>query len=49
MGRKIYGNVSNPLVILDGAHNPQAAEALRKSLELYFKGKSCIMFLGFSG
>ena len=37
----------NPLVILDGAHNPQAAEALRKSLELYFKGKKLYYVLGF--
>ena len=36
----------NPLVILDGAHNPQAAEALRKSLELYFKGKKLYYVFG---
>ena len=36
----------DPLVILDGAHNPQAAEALRKSLELYFKGKKLYYVFG---
>ena len=36
----------NPLIILDGAHNPQAAEALRKSLELYFKGKKLYYVFG---
>ena len=36
----------NPLVILDGAHNPHAAEALRKSLELYFKGKKLYYVFG---
>lgn len=36
----------NPLIILDGAHNPQAAEALKKSLELYFKGKKLYYVFG---
>ena len=36
----------NPLIILDGAHNPQAAEALKNSLELYFKGKKLYYVFG---
>lgn len=36
----------NPVIILDGAHNPQAAEALRRSLELYFKEKKLYYVFG---
>lgn len=36
----------NPVVILDGAHNPSAAEELRKSLDLYFKGKNLYYIFG---
>lgn len=35
-----------PVVILDGAHNPDAAEALRYSLQLYFKGKKLYYIFG---
>ncbi|MGN0585094.1 MAG: glutamate ligase domain-containing protein [Ruminococcus sp.] len=35
-----------PVVILDGAHNPSAAEELRRSLELYFKGKKLYYIFG---
>lgn len=36
----------NPAVILDGAHNPAAATELRKSLNLYFKGKRLFYIFG---
>lgn len=36
----------NPIVVLDGAHNPAAAEELRHSLELYFKGKKLYYIFG---
>lgn len=36
----------NPVIILDGAHNPHAAQALRKSLELYFKNKKLYYVFG---
>lgn len=36
----------NPIVVLDGAHNPAAAEELRRSLELYFKGKKLYYIFG---
>ncbi|MCI7804475.1 MAG: Mur ligase family protein [Oscillospiraceae bacterium] len=36
----------NPAVVLDGAHNPAAAEELRRSLNLYFKGKKLYYIFG---
>lgn len=36
----------NPLVLLDGAHNPNGIEALKKSLDFYIKGKKKICILG---
>lgn len=35
-----------PVVILDGAHNPHAAEALKQSLEFYFGGKKIYYVFG---
>ncbi|HIR93838.1 MAG TPA: bifunctional folylpolyglutamate synthase/dihydrofolate synthase [Candidatus Egerieimonas intestinavium] len=35
-----------PVVILDGAHNPQAARALKNSLEQYFSGKKLYYVFG---
>lgn len=35
-----------PVIILDGAHNPQAARALRDSLEFYFRGKNIYYIFG---
>lgn len=37
---------NDPIVVLDGAHNPGAAEELRRSLELYFKGKKLYYIFG---
>lgn len=36
----------DPVVIMDGAHNPEAAQELRQSLELYFKGKKLHYIMG---
>lgn len=36
----------DPVVIIDGAHNPAAAKVLRESLELYFKGKKLHYIFG---
>ncbi len=36
----------NPVVIMDGAHNPAAAEELKRSLELYFSGKKLYYVFG---
>lgn len=36
----------NPIVVMDGAHNPGAAMELRNSLELYFKGKKLHYIMG---
>lgn len=36
----------DPAVIMDGAHNPGAARELRRSLELYFKGKKLRYIFG---
>lgn len=36
----------SPTVILDGAHNPAAAEELRKSLERYFSGRTLRYIFG---
>lgn len=38
---------TKPLVVLDGAHNPDAAQALRKSLEEKYQGKKWIVLNGF--
>lgn len=38
----------NPPVVLDAAHSPAAAQALRASLDEYFPGRSVIMILGVS-
>lgn len=35
-----------PLIILDGAHNPQAAQALKNSLEFYFGDKKIYYIFG---
>ena len=35
-----------PFVIVDGAHNEDAAKSLAKTLELYFKGKKLIFIVG---
>lgn len=35
-----------PVMILDGAHNPAAAKVLRESLELYFQGKKLYYIMG---
>lgn len=37
---------SDPAVVIDGAHNPGAAEELRRSLELYFPGKKLYFVQG---
>ena len=36
----------NPVVVIDGAHNPAAATVLRASLETYFKGKKLYYIFG---
>ena len=36
----------NPLFIMDGAHNEDAAKKLRKSFETYLKGKPLIFIIG---
>lgn len=36
----------DPLILLDGAHNPNGIEALKKSLDFYIKGKKKICILG---
>ena len=36
----------NPLFIVDGGHNPQCAEALRRNLEEYLPGKKLSFLLG---
>ena len=36
----------DPLIILDGAHNPDAAEKLAESVNLYLKGKKILMVIG---
>ena len=37
---------TDPAVIIDGAHNPGAAQELRRSLELYFPGKKLHYIMG---
>ncbi len=37
----------NPLIVLDGAHNPAAAQALVSSLEMKFPGKRWMVLNGF--
>lgn len=36
----------NPLFVVDGAHNEDAARRLKESAELYFKGKRMIFIMG---
>lgn len=36
----------NPCFIVDGAHNPDAAEKLKKSIKMYFHGKRLIFLMG---
>ena len=36
----------DPVVIIDGAHNPGAARELKQSLELYFPGKKLYFVMG---
>lgn len=36
----------NPVVIIDGAHNPAAAKVLKDSLETYFQGKNLHFIFG---
>ena len=36
----------NPVVVIDGAHNPAAATVLKTSLETYFKGKKLYYIFG---
>lgn len=36
----------NPTVVLDGAHNPSAAEELQHSLKIYFNGKKLYYIFG---
>ncbi len=37
---------NSPLIILDGAHNPQGAEAFNQAIKEYFPGKKIILFIG---
>lgn len=37
---------SKPLIIVDGAHNPDGAAALRENTELYFKNKDVVFITG---
>lgn len=39
----------SPLMIIDGAHNADAANALRESIELYLKGKPLVFVMGVFG
>lgn len=36
----------SPVVVLDGAHNPQGAESLKENLCAYFPGKKYVMIIG---
>lgn len=36
----------NPLVIIDGAHNEDAARTLKESIETYFPNKKCYFIMG---
>ena len=36
----------NPVVVIDGAHNPAAAKVLKDSLETYFQGKDLHFIIG---
>jgi dihydrofolate synthase / folylpolyglutamate synthase len=40
---KVY---DNPTIILDGAHNEDAAYALKESIDLYFPDQECIYVMG---
>lgn len=37
---------NDPLFIIDGAHNEDAAVMLRKSIDVYFKGKKVVFIMG---
>lgn len=37
---------SGPTIVADGAHNHESAEALAKSLQQFFKTKSCVFVIG---
>lgn len=37
---------NNPTIILDGAHNEDAAYALKESMDLYFPNQKCIYVMG---
>lgn len=37
---------NNPLYIVDGAHNPDAARSLKQSINLYLKGKKKLYIIG---
>lgn len=37
---------TQPIFVVDGAHNEDAARSLQKSIELYFKGKRLIFIMG---
>ncbi|MDD3222085.1 MAG: bifunctional folylpolyglutamate synthase/dihydrofolate synthase [Clostridia bacterium] len=39
----------NPLIIIDGAHNPEGAESLCESVEAYFPEKERILMMGVFG
>lgn len=45
-GRFTVLSEENPIVIVDGAHNPDGAKELMKSLELYFNDKKYIYVFG---
>lgn len=36
----------NPLVIIDGAHNPHGVKALRENINLYLKGRDIVLITG---
>ena len=41
---EVIGN--KPLVVIDGAHNPDAAMRLKSSVDRYFKGRRMILIMG---
>ena len=40
---------TEPLFVVDGAHNPAAADMMAASIEHYFKGKRLIYIMGVFG
>lgn len=42
----IYNKPQRPQIVIDGAHNPDAARRLLESIELYMKGKRIIYIMG---